>query len=36
MTDEVSTDNNISAIVNTQKLAAEYHPYHVRPGNYMI
>jgi hypothetical protein len=36
MTDATSTDNNIAAIVSTQNLAAEYRPYHVRSGNYMI
>jgi hypothetical protein len=36
MTDAASTDNNIVAIVSAQNLAAEYRPYHVRSGNYMI
>jgi hypothetical protein len=36
MTDETSTDNNIAAIVSTQNLDAEYRPYHVSSGNYMI
>ena len=36
MTDAVSTDNNIAAIVSTQNLPPEYRPYHVRSGNYMI
>ncbi len=36
MTDTVSTDDNIAAIVSAQNLAAEYRPYHVRSGNYMI
>jgi hypothetical protein len=36
MTDVVSTDNNIDAIVSSQNLPTEYRPYHVRSGNFMI